>query len=221
MKDKYTRKKAIEKWDAYYSRKSLIPRFVDWVVELYFSRVFESCLKKITKNSKGNIIELGCGSGIMSARLAEKGYDVTVFDISKEALRISNGNFVKNKAKGNFVQGDLLNIQLKPGSFDIVWNQGVIEHFDDITEVVLKMNKLVKKGGYLILFVPAYNSPLHFAYKILTALHLKSLWPFDDQIFLRKSELLRIMLNAKTSSPRVSRVRGSFLFSLAGYSKKE
>lgn len=220
MKDRYTKKKAIKKWNSYYGKKKLIPRLIDYVMEFYFCKIFEKEFEKRSDNIRGKIIELGCGSGVMSAKLAKKGYDVSVFDISKEALNTTKKNFLKNKAKGEFIQGDILNQHLKPNSFDIVWNQGVIEHFDDIPKVVSKMYGLVKKEGYLIIFVPAFNSPLHWTYRLLNLLNLRSLWPFDDQTFLKKNELKKIMLRANTNNPQVKRVKGSLFFSLVGYSKK-
>lgn len=221
MKERYTKKGAIKKWDVYYSGKNIIPRIVDSIMELYFCRIFEKDIRKITNNQRGRVIELGCGSGVLSAQLAQKGYDVTVLDISTEALKTAKRNFLKKQAKGKFIQGDILDMHFKPNSFDIVWNQGVIEHFDNIPKVVSEMYRLVKKSGYLIVFVPAFNSPLHMLYRILNKLNLKSLWPFDDQIFFTKKELLKVMSDAGIKSPRVRRVGYSLFFSLVGYSKKK
>ncbi len=220
MKEKWNKEKAVAKWDKYYHKKNWLARMIDVIIEIYFSKVFEKDLKRITKGIKGDIIELGCGSGIMSSRLAKQGYNVSVLDISQNALNAAKQNFGKLKAKGAFIKADLFSMKLKKESYGIVWNQGVIEHFDDIEGAVREMNRLVAKNGYLMIFVPAYNSPLHMVYRTLSLLNLKSLWPFDDQIFLKKKQLFIIMENAGVKSIRVRRVKGSLFFSLVGYSRK-
>ena len=212
--------KSIDKWDSYYSKKGILSKIIESFMELYFSRVFERDLKRITKHTKGKIIEPGSGSGIISARLAKQGYDVTILDLSENALKIAEKNFTKIKVKGDFVKGDIFDMPFEPETFDIAWNQGVIEHFDDIEDVVRKMDVLVKKNGYLVIFVPAYNSPLHLVYQVLSLLNLKSIWPFDDQIFFKKKQLINVMEGAGVRSVNVRRVKGSLRFSLVGYSKK-
>lgn len=220
MKQKYTQKNAVKKWNSYYSKKSLTSRLIELIFESYFSGVFENELKRITKNLKGKIIEPGCGSGIVSSRLAKQGYEVTVLDIAENALKTARSNFIKNKAKGTFVKGDILKMPFESETFDIVWNQGVIEHFDNTQGVIKEMNRIVKRNGYLVIFVPAHNSLLHLIYRILAFLNLKGLWPFDDQIFFKKKQLLNAMKSANVKHAEVRRVKGSLFFSLVGYSKK-
>jgi 2-polyprenyl-3-methyl-5-hydroxy-6-metoxy-1,4-benzoquinol methylase len=220
MKQKYEKKKSSGKWEEYYHKKNFVARLIDVFITGYFSKVFERDLKHIIGIKRGKILEPGCGSGIMSARLAKSGYDITVMDLSKNALNTAKVNFGKIGAKGYFVEGDIFKMPFKKESFDVVWNQGVIEHFDDVPLVVKKMNALVKNSGYLILYVPAHNSPLHLVYRILSALNLKRLWPFDDQIFFRKEELKAVMLKAGIKDPVVRSVPWNFFFSVVGYAKK-
>lgn len=222
MKDKWNKQKAVHKWDTYYNKKNWFARFVDFfLIESYFSKVFENDLKRITKKRKGKTIELGCGAGMMSSRLAHQGYEVSVLDISQNALNAAKQNFDRLGVQGTFIQGDMFKSGLDGESYDIVWNQGVIEHFDDIEGAIKSMNNLVKKEGYLVIFVPAHNSPLHMVYTILSALKLKFLWPVDDQIFFKKKQLFEAMKKANVDPVSVRRVKGSLFFSLVGYSRKK
>ena len=90
-----------------------------------------------------------------------------------------------------FTLGDLFNIPIQNEQFDLVFNQGVMEHFRlegmNPSSAVKEMYRLVKKNGTLIIFVPAYYSPLFFVYAILKKLNLiEKYWPYADQDFLHK-----------------------------------
>ena len=65
---------------------------------------------------------------------------------------------------------------IKDEQFDIVFNQGVMEHFRlakmDAAEGVKEMMRVLKKDGTLVVLVPAYFSPLFLVYKIFKTLNL-------------------------------------------------
>ena len=52
-------------------------------------------------------------------------------DISKKSIDFSKKYYKHKSLKANFVVGDAFNMPFAPETFDIVWNSGVIEHFDD------------------------------------------------------------------------------------------
>jgi len=83
----------------------------------------------------------------MSSRLAKQGYEVTVLDITENALKTARSNFIKNKTNGEFVKADIFKMPFESETFDIVWNQGVIEHFDDIKGPIL--TKLIEETNEL------------------------------------------------------------------------
>lgn len=93
------------------------------------------------------ILELGSGSGHLSACLAEKGYSVSLLDFSLGALKKSQETFDKYDLKGNFIEGDLFDLGTISEKYDFVWNSGVMEHFDEdnlekvFTQIYSVMNK--------------------------------------------------------------------------------
>lgn len=213
----------LDKWNAYYTKKSVVVRAIEFINEHYFSKYFEKAFKNaLGRSVRGlKILEPGCGSGIMSARLASQGARVYVLDISKNALDTAEWNFKRFHTRPEkLVLGDITKMPLATGSMDVVWNQGVIEHFTDRTIVVREMFRLVKPGGKIILLVPGYLSPLHWVYMTLSLLGLKRLWPFDDQDFLKKSELRSDLESCGAKNIRVRRLIGSFGLSLIGYGTK-
>lgn len=213
----------LEKWDSYYEKKSPIVKAIELVNEQYFSKYFERVFKKALGKpvKKLSILEPGCGSGIMSARLAQQGAKVHLLDISCNALKTVNWNFRRKKAEpAGAINGDITAMPIADNSMDVVWNQGVIEHFTDRKIIVKEMFRLVKPGGKIIIFVPGYMSALHMVYMTLSALGLKKLWPFDDQDFLKKKELYEDLKAAGAKKIKVKRLLGSFGLSLLGYGEK-
>mgnify|MGYP001161246352 CR=1 FL=1 len=120
---------------------------------------------------------------------------------------------------GKFTLGDLFHMPIKDEQFDIVFNQGVMEHFRlaemDASAGVEEMMRVVKKNGTLVILVPAFFSPLYFVYKIFKALNLiEKYWPYTDQDFLHKHELYEMMEKADCKNITVKRLWSSFFFSI-------
>lgn len=59
---------------------------------------------------RGLVVELGCGSGILAARLVQAGYDVLGVDVSSEMLRLAR----RAAPKARFVRGSLHEVRLPP-----------------------------------------------------------------------------------------------------------
>lgn len=110
-------------------------------------------------NSTNSIIELGCGSGHISLKIKESGIEnVSLLDFSNVALEKAKLIFNKNKA--NFINGDLLKLNFKD-KYDVCWNSGVLEHFnDEEIELILK-NIYNITNKYFICIVPNPKSLIY------------------------------------------------------------
>lgn len=103
-----------------------------------------------------SILEAGSGTGVISALLANRGFYVTLLDISEDAIRISKSVFAKNGVKGNFVHGDLFTMPSPDNTFDLVWNAGVLEHFKENGRITAlrEMARVIKPGGLVLTYNP-------------------------------------------------------------------
>jgi len=147
-------------WDIIWSKMNKVsPSWIDkkgW--EIHHNRVFNIYQKFLNqlKIKSPKIIELGCGSGELTARMIKKyGGSATLVDNSKEALKLAKKNFQRYGIKAKFIEKDLF--RFNPNKkFDIVFSEGLIEHF--VGEKQKKMievhKKCVKKNGFIIITVP-------------------------------------------------------------------
>ncbi len=111
------------------------------------------------------ILDVGCGTGLNAALLAELGHDVYGIDLSPVAIE-------KFRAKG--LQGSVINIETGPiplpaDLFDLVYASEVIEHCVDTTSFLRNLGTVLKPGGTLLLSTP--NSAF-WAYRLMSVMGL-------------------------------------------------
>ena len=105
------------------------------------------------------VLEAGCGSGLISLELAMKRNlkRLVLLDIREDILEKARNNFNKF-INAEFMLGDVQNLPFRNESFDLVFNEGVIEHLDDMERGVKEMARVSKK--YVICFIPNYYNIL-------------------------------------------------------------
>lgn len=116
--------KTADPWNEYWQSNSLLRRAIEVVRNLYFARIFAWIVK--AASPKGRILEAGCGSGKISSYLFSKGFVTVAADYSVQAARIAKQNchFV--------VACDIFCLPFKDDAFEVIFNQGVMEHFSDV-----------------------------------------------------------------------------------------
>jgi len=215
------------KWDILYDSKkrSLFSRIEEFAINTYFSDAFTKAIMSAAKIKTGSIFEPGSGGGMACANFAKQGFTITSMDLSENALKKGKSLFKSLSLDGKFTLGDLFHIPIKDDQFDIVFNQGVMEHFRlakmDASAGVKEMMRVLKNNGTLVILVPAYFSPLYLVYKFFKLFNLiEKHWPYTDQDFLHKHELYEMMQKAGCKKIVVRRLWSSFFFSMIGYCKK-
>lgn len=119
-------------------------------------RIFIKMLKKYSSSSK-KMIEAGCGTGIISAYMANIGYNVTGIDIDKNiiqlAKKISNEYFDVKKNNILFQEKNIFNLNYKDKEFDVCFSNGVLEHFKD-EEIVETLQQQIRISNYVLVGIP-------------------------------------------------------------------
>jgi SAM-dependent methyltransferase len=113
---------------------------------------FLSGLSKSYKSDKKRVLEIGCGSAGGIGIFGRDGHDSYGVDLSPVAIEKAR----QNHPEVNFLCEDLFNMSFENGSFDLIFNSGLIEHFKYPKNVKAMriMVKLLKPGGKLVIAVP-------------------------------------------------------------------
>ena len=153
--NKYTKGLTSEEWGKIYN-----PEEVNKIVlDLRAGRLsFQS--KEMVKLSKegDKVLEIGCGSGATSVYLRQNGRIVTALDFSKEALACTAGVAKEFDVYVDTVYADATKeLPFEENVFDIVFQAGLLEHFDKKTRIELLKN-WGKVGKLMVSIIPNASS---------------------------------------------------------------
>lgn len=113
----------------------------------YFFAYFSKYIKK--DNSQVSLLDLGCGPGVFSRLLAEKGFKVYGVDYSGEMIKVAKE---RSEGKGiDFQAGDAYNLPFKEKSFDAVICLGIFQNLEDPNKALKEINRVLKIGGAAVI----------------------------------------------------------------------
>lgn len=102
-----------------------------------------------------NILDIGCGGGLLSEPMARLGANVTAIDASEKNIKIASLHAKNVGLDINYQNTTAENMAKKKQQFDVVLNMEVIEHVADIASFMQACAKLLKPGG--IMFIATLN----------------------------------------------------------------
>jgi 2-polyprenyl-6-hydroxyphenyl methylase/3-demethylubiquinone-9 3-methyltransferase len=139
-----------------------------------------------------NIIDIGCGGGILAESMAQQGANVTGIDMNKPVIEVAKLHQLES---GTTVEYHHTSAEAfadaHPAHYDVVTCLEMLEHVPDPLAIVKACAQLVKPGGHLF-FSTLNRNPKSYLYAILGAEYLLKLLPkntHDYAKFIRPSEL--------------------------------
>lgn len=139
-----------------------------------------------------DVLDVGCGGGILSESMAIKGANVTAIDLGKELLDVADLHSLDTGVKVNYQHISVEKLaQQKPNSFDCVTCMEMLEHVPDPVSIIEACSTLVKDGGYVFLSTLNRN-PKSYLLSIVGAEYLLGMLPkgtHDYASFIKPSEL--------------------------------
>ena len=104
-----------------------------------------------------NILDIGCGGGLLSEPMSRMGANVTGIDASDKNIKIAKLHSKKNKLKINYLCSSPEKLKITK-KFDVILNMEIVEHVEDIDFFLKSCSKLLKKNG--LMFVATINKTL-------------------------------------------------------------
>jgi ubiquinone/menaquinone biosynthesis C-methylase UbiE len=191
-------KPEIEEWNCYWQSKSLKNRIIEWFRKRYFAKKFAGVVSSFVK--RGKILEAGCGSGEI-LKCVDRNLTQIGADYSFSALKMARKNGIVL-----LVVCDIKHLPFKSGSFEMVYNQGVMEHFSqkEFVNILREFKRVSKK---ILIIVPAKTSIFRMLYNP---------WKEMNPHFFSKDELL-MLIKKEFPYAKTKYLISSFFLSVAGY----
>jgi len=139
------------------------------------------------------VVDVGCGGGILADAMARSGAQVLGIDLATKALKVAQLHAIE--ASTPRVEYREVSVEQladeAPGRYDAVTCMEMLEHVPDPASVVNACGRLVKPGGW-VFFSTIHRNAKAFAFAIVGAEHVLSLLPKGTHQyakFIRPSEL--------------------------------
>jgi 2-polyprenyl-6-hydroxyphenyl methylase/3-demethylubiquinone-9 3-methyltransferase len=142
--------------------------------------------------SGANVVDIGCGGGILAESMAAAGATVTGIDMAEGPLAVARLHQHESDAKVSYKQATAEELASEQAeSFDVVTCLEMLEHVPDPSQVIKSCAELVKPGGH-VFFSTINRNPKSFAFAIVGAEYVLRLLPagtHEYEKFIRPSEL--------------------------------
>ena len=162
-------------------------------------------LKNKTKPLSGiNILDIGCGGGLLSEPMARMGASVTGIDASNQNIKIAKLHSKKNKLKINYLCSSPEKLKVKK-KFDVILNMEIVEHVENIDFFLKSCSNLLKKNG--IMFVATINKTLKsYVFAIVGAEYVLRWLPIGThewEKFVNPEDLKKILIKYKLNIDKI------------------
>ncbi len=96
------------------------------------------------------ILDVGCGTGNFSIKLARMGCIVTGVDISDGMLQIARNKASAENLTAKFLTMDICSLEIEDESFDAVISMAALEFIEKPLKAIDEMFRVLKPGGHLL-----------------------------------------------------------------------
>jgi 2-polyprenyl-6-hydroxyphenyl methylase/3-demethylubiquinone-9 3-methyltransferase len=138
------------------------------------------------------VLDVGCGGGILSEGMAARGASVTGIDLGEAPLQVARLHLLESGLEVNYERIPVERLaEERPQAFDLVTCMEMLEHVPDPESVVQACARLLKPGGKAF-FSTINRNPKSYLFAIVGAEYVLGLLPkgtHDFAKFIRPGEL--------------------------------
>ncbi len=140
------------------------------------------------------VLDVGCGGGILTEAMAQRGARVTGIDLSGKALRVAELHLQESGLSVTYEKASVDEFAARhAGGFDVVTCMELLEHVPEPAAMVAACARLVRAGGQ-VFFSTINRSPRSYLFAVIRPEYLLRLLPrgtHDYPRFVKPSELAR------------------------------
>ena len=153
-----------------------------------------------------NILDIGCGGGLLSEPMNKLGASVTGIDASKTNINIAKIHSKKNKLKINYICTSPENLKINK-KFDIILNMEIVEHVEDVNYFINKSSQFLKKNG--LMYVATLNKTLKsYLFAIIGAEYILRWLPIGTHEWDKFIEPSKLIQYGKQNSLKLEKIDG-------------
>ena len=142
-----------------------------------------------------NILDIGCGGGLLSEPMCRLGANVTAIDASNKNIAIASLHAKKNNLKINYICSSPEKLKTTK-KFDVILNMEIVEHVEDVDFFLKSCANLLKKNG--LMFIATINKTLKsYIFAIVGAEYVLRWLPIGThewEKFVKPEELKSILI---------------------------
>ena len=146
-----------------------------------------------------NVLDVGCGGGILAESMAGLGAQVTGIDLGEKPLKVAKLHLLESGKQVDYRKIAVENLAVEqPGNYDVVTCMEMLEHVPDPASTVRACGQLVKPGGH-VFFSTLNRNPKSYLFAVIGAEYLLNLLPrgtHDYARFIKPSELAQFCRDA-------------------------
>jgi len=146
-----------------------------------------------------NVIDVGCGGGILAESMAKKGATVTGIDLSDKALKVADLHSLESGVSVRYKKIPAEEMaEMEAGQFDVVTCMEMLEHVPDPASIIRACTRMVKPGGH-VFFSTLNRNVKSYLFAIIGAEYVLQLLPkgtHDYAKFITPAELTQDVRNA-------------------------
>ncbi len=159
-----------------------------------------------------NILDIGCGGGLLSEPMSRMGANVTGIDASDKNIKIAKLHSKKSNLKINYFCSSPEKLKVKK-KFDVILNMEIVEHVEDVDFFLKSCSNLLKKNG--IMFVATINKTMKsYIFAIVGAEYILRWLPIGThewEKFVKPEDLKKILIRYNLALDKFNGMNFNFL----------